>query len=148
MGTITPARLAMDATGVVHLLDLTGYWQFRASDGALLAKVDVEPSLREHGITMVNQIDFSETHLFAAGSYGTLFSMNPATGEIARTHALRGEGRFGNYPITIENALWHSTPRRICSEPEQQYPAGFDARSRLPRARISLSLLFTWQRSA
>ncbi len=58
---ITPARLAVDATGVVHPLDLTGYWQLRASDGVFLAKVDVEPSPREHGITMVNQIDVSET---------------------------------------------------------------------------------------
>jgi hypothetical protein len=46
VGAITPARLAVDAAGVVHLLDLIGYWQFRASDGALLAKVNVEPSLR------------------------------------------------------------------------------------------------------
>ena len=45
------------------------------------------------------------THLFAAGSYGTLFSMNPATGEIARTHALRGEGRADDSLQSFQEAL-------------------------------------------
>jgi len=107
VGALTPASLAVDAAGILHILDFTGYWRVRISDGKLLNQLEVETSLRANRMTMVNQIDVSETHVFAAGAYGTLFAMRQETGVIEWTHLLSGQGRFGNYPIATEGGLWH-----------------------------------------
>jgi len=105
--SLTPSNLTLDASGVLHLLAPSRYYQIDARDGKIIAEVGVESALEQHKLFMIGHLDVSATHVFAADLNGTLFALERASGRVSWKFDLGAQVPFSNHPLLADDRVYH-----------------------------------------
>jgi len=105
--SLTPSNLTLDASGILHLLAPSRYYQIDARDGKIASDVNVEASLEQHKLFAVGHLDVSTTYVFAADLHGTLFALEQASGKVTLKFVLGTQVPFSNYPLLADDRMYH-----------------------------------------
>ena len=106
---LTPSNLTYGGQGTLHALGHPTYYRIDVATGKMAA-VDVRNELERIGVTLLNQLDLSTTHLYASGMSGPLFAMDRTTNAVTWTWPVKGRLDAALYPLVTERHLWFLDP--------------------------------------